>query len=215
MSPLRALVLLALLLGAASASAAEPTPPPAWLPPTAPADVPRLQQKLYVKHKQYQLDLSGQYLWRADFYYNPAVALTLRYFATEDLAAELSATRFISSLQGNALEVREKFGFVPDSHKSEWLVRAGARYSVGYGKLLFGRRVIHVEPQVGAHLALLIGDAMLAPGFDLSAGFLVHWTQRFHSTFEVVVFPHLEKRSGWTPVLGVMPSLGVGVGWRP
>ena len=58
------------------------------------------------------------------------------------------------------------------------------------------------------------GDASFSPGLDVTAGFLVHCTQHFHSTFEVVVFPHFAKRTDWTFVTGVMPSLGVGVGWR-
>jgi hypothetical protein len=200
---------------AAAPKAAANEPPAPWLPPTPPSNTPRLQQKLHVKVKHFQFDFVGQYLWRADFYYNPAAGIAFRYYPTENLAAEIAGSRFFSSLQPSVLEMRDKFGYVPDSHESHWLVRAGARGSVGYGKLLFGNKVIHVEPQVAAHLALLMGDASYAPGVDLSAGFLIHWTSFLHTTLEVVVFPHMERRSSWTVVTGVMPSLGIGFGWPP
>ena len=44
-------------------------------------------------------------------------------------------------------------GLLPDSHPPGWRAMVGARYSIGYGKLMVGGLggVVHFEPQAFLH----------------------------------------------------------------
>jgi hypothetical protein len=216
-SPLRwACLLLAAWAFLSPLASADETPasqPPVWLAPTPPADAPRLQHRLFTKRHGFQVEASGQYLWRADFFTNPAAGLTVRYFLQENWAVEVAGTRFFSALQDSAKAVRDRFGYEPDSHLPLWLLRGGLRYTAGYGKLLFGTHVIHVEPQLFGHLGVLLAETAIDPALDVGAGLLIHWTELLYTQLDFALLPHLENRSGWVPVLGVLPSLAIGVGW--
>lgn len=139
----------------------------------------------------------------------------MAYWASETWAAELSGAWYRSWMNAAARDLRFRTGRVPDSRRPQGAVRLGVRHSFGYGKLLVGGRSIHLEPQAFARLALLVAEAYPSPGLDLGAGLLVHLKPWLHARLDVAVFPHMERRTGWTFSTGIVPSLSVGIGWPP
>ena len=214
---MRGALLLALLslAPAAFAEAPEPVTAAEWLPPVQVSSPVRVQRRFAPKTGHFQLDTGLDWLARGDFYSSPGVQAGGLYWFDERWALDLSASYYFSWLNETAREVRDRTGLVPDSRMPGWAVRAGARRSLGYGKLLFGESAIHLEPQVFARVALLMAEARPSPGLDFGAGLYVHWAPWLHSRFELAVFPHVEERSGWTFSTAVVPYLSVGVGAAP
>lgn len=213
----KAALFVCLWLGSVVSAAQElqPVSPEAWLPaPEASADV-RVQQRFAVKDGQLRIDAGGEWLARGDYYVSPGVQATAAWWWREQWAAEVSGAWYFSGMNAAARDLRARTGRVPDSRRPQGVARLGLRHSAGYGKILFGGRVVHLEPQVFARLSLLVAEAYPSPGLDLGAGLLFHLKPWLHVRFDVAVFPHLERRTRWTFVTGVVPSLSVGVGASP
>lgn len=208
-------VCLCLWSAASEAEAPPPVSPEAWLPTPQPSDDVRVQRRFAVKAGQLRLDAGGEWLARGDYYVSPGVQTTLAWWWREQWAAELSGGWYFSGMNAAARDLRARTGRVPDSHRPQGVVRLGLRHSAGYGKLLFGSRVIHLEPQLFARLSLLVAEAYPSPGLDVGGGLLVHVLPWLHVRLDVAAFPHLERRTRWTFVTGVVPSLSVGVGAAP
>ncbi len=178
-----------------------------------PAAEVRVQNRYTTKAHLAHVFAGGSYLSRRDFYVSPGVRAGITYHFIESLGVELQLSRFFSVLGREAVEVKERTGYIPDSHAPEWLVLAGGRYSLGYGKLLVGGagRALHFEPQVFLHGGLHAYDGDVGPSSDAGIGFLVHLSPRFFARIDVAVTVDVESRSrGGTVVVGAMPSLVFG-----
>lgn len=207
--------LVALLASPARAQGDDVADAGKWLPELAPSSTERLQRRQYELSQQLQADLGYEHLSRADFYVTNGASLAVRFWLNEFVAPELAVSRYYSVLNAEALEIRRKTGYVPDAQPPGWLFRAGARFSLGYGKTLAFGGVFHFVPQAFVRLALLTGEPDVAPGGDLGVGVLVHVNELVHLRFDLAVFPHAEKRTTWVPVVGVLPLVTVGIGGRP
>ena len=89
----------------------------------------------------------------------------------------------------------------------------GARYSIGYGKLMVGGLggVVHFEPQAFLHGGIHDNGGEIGPSTDAGLGFLVFLTPRFFARVDAAVTLDFESRSGTTiGVWGALPALGVG-----
>lgn len=186
-----------------------------WIPELAPSSTERLQRRQYELARAIQGDAGYEHLARGDFYVTNGLSLAGRYWINELVAPELAISRYYTVLNGEALAIRRETGYVPDAQPPGWLFRAGARFSLGYGKILVFGGVLHLSPQAFARLALLTGEPNVAPGLDLGVGLLVHVNELVHVRLDLAVFPHVEKRTTWVPVIGVLPLVSVGIGGRP
>ena len=104
-------------------------------------------------------------------------------------------------------------GKLPDSRPPGWLFLAGARYSIGYGKLVVGGLggVIHFEPQAFVHGGIHDYGGDVGPSADFGLGFLVFLLPRLFLRADVSVTLDWESRSGRTvTVWGTAPALSVG-----
>ena len=212
---------------------AQPAPAPTSLAPTAatatapltptrgliadPAPRPltavRVQSRYAVKAKLFQVSGGFEYLSRGDFYISPGVRVGGAYYLLEKLGFELQVSHFFSSLNAEAERIRETLGAIPDSHAPGWLMLAGARYSIGYGKLMVGGLggVLHFEPQVFARGGLHIHDGDTGPSADAGLGLLVFVTPKLFARIDTSLVFEREQRSGnAVSVWGVMPSISVG-----
>lgn len=201
------------------APAAEKTPAPVdpaeWLSDVRPGGAPRVQKRLFPKAHRLHLDLGLDDLSRGDFYVSFGVSAAASWWFGESLAADVVVGHYFPFLRGVADELRAQTGLVPDARPPGTLIRAGIRGSLGYGKLLVGERVLHLEPVWFCRAALLFADGTLAPGLDGGVGLLVHWSELFHTRLEFAVMPQLEHRSQWTPVLAVVPFVTIGARLPP
>ncbi|HEY6476889.1 MAG TPA: hypothetical protein VI456_09935, partial [Polyangia bacterium] len=173
----------------------------------------RVQQRFAVKANQMQLFGGAEYLSRGDFYNSPGLRVGGAYYVLESLGLEVQLSHFWSSLDATAEQVKMTTGTLPDSHAPGWLAVVGARYSIGYGKLMVGGLggVIHFEPQAFVHGGLHDNDGELGPSADFGLGFLVYLMPRMFLRADVAVTLDWETRSGQTDtVWGTLPALSVG-----
>jgi hypothetical protein len=222
-------------LGGGGALAAESSPPGAVPPmvPASPRAAPmaasppsaiaepaprpeaavRVQQRFALKAKQTQIYGGFEYLSRGDFYNSPGVRLGVTYYVLEPLGLEAQLAHDWSSLDSTAEQVRTDTGLLPDSHPPGWRAMLGARYSIGYGKLMVGGLggIVHFEPQAFLHGGIHDNGGEIGPSSDAGLGFLVFLTPRFFARVDAAVTLDFESRSGTTiGVWGALPSLGVG-----
>jgi hypothetical protein len=182
-------------------------------PAPRPVTAVRVQSRYAVKAKQLQISGGFTYLSRGDFYVSPGVRVGGAYYPFEQLGLELQVSHFWSSLNAEAERIKETLGAIPDSHAPGWLMLAGARYSIGYGKLMVGGLggVLHFEPQVFARGGLHVHDGDTGPSADTGLGLLVFVTPKLFARIDTSLVYEREQRSGnGVSVWGIMPSIGVG-----
>jgi hypothetical protein len=173
----------------------------------------RVQPRFAVKAHLVQIFAGAEYLSRGDFYNSPGVRVGAAYYLLEPLALEVQVSHYWSSLDAEAERVKETLGAIPDSHPPGWLMLAGARYSIGYGKVMVGGLggVIHFEPQAFAHAGVHDHGGDVGPSGDAGLGFLVFLTPRLFTRIDAAIVLERESRSGRTvSVWGTLPALSLG-----
>jgi outer membrane beta-barrel protein len=201
------LAVAAMLVGAAAA-ADEPAEP-AGLP-----EVPvRVQRRAIHKRHRAEMTLAFAYLERGDFYQNPGLMATLGYWPWESLELEAQLATWSAVETDAAKAVREETGFLPDSHREKGSATAGVRWSLAYGKALFGEsHVIYFDPQLFAHVGAHFAEGATGVMVDFGVGLAMRPLSRLELRLDVAAVAQSERRSaGTVGIFGVMPSLSVGV----
>jgi outer membrane beta-barrel protein len=199
-----------------AANAPDPAAAPRGLiqePAPRPQTAIRVQPRFAVKAHLFQLFAGAEYLSRGDFYNSPGAHIGAAYYVLEPLALEAQVSHYWSSLDAEAERVKETLGAIPDSHPPGWLALVGARYSIGYGKLMVGGLggVIHFEPQTFVHAGVHDHGGDVGPSADAGLGFLVFLTARLFTRIDAALVFERESRSGQTvSVWGTLPSLSLG-----
>lgn len=182
-------------------------------PPPRPAAELRVQNRFARNAGTLQLFGGVDYLERRDFYVSPGVRLGATYFIWESIGAEVQISHYFSRLNQAALEVEHMIGQLPDSRAPTWLLLAGGRYSMGYGKMMisgFGH-AIHFQPQALLQGGLHIHDGSYGPSGLVGIGLLVHATPRWFFRLEGGMTLEAERRvTGTVAVLGFLPALVTG-----
>jgi hypothetical protein len=200
---------------AGTAAAPQPAAPSGFIhePAPRPQAAIRVQPRFAVKAHLVQVFAGAEYLSRGDFYNSPGVRIGAAYYLLEPLAVEVQASHYWSSLDATAEQVKASLGALPDSHPPGWLLLAGARYSIGYGKMMVGGLggVIHFEPQAFAHAGVHDNDGDVGPSADAGLGLLVFLTPRLFARLDAAIVFDRESRSGQTvSVWGTLPALSLG-----
>jgi hypothetical protein len=182
-------------------------------PAPRPATDVRVQSRFAVKEKSTQLFAAGEYLSRGDFYNSPGLRVGATFYPLESLGLELQVSHYWSSLNAEAERVKRTLGALPDSHAPTWLLLAGGRYSIGYGKFMVGGLggAIHFEPQAFIHAGMHAHDGDVGPSADAGLGLLVFLKPKLFVRIDAAIVYEREDRSGQgVSVWGTLPSLGVG-----
>jgi len=190
-----------------------PSPSAIHEPAPRPEAAVRVQQRFAVKAKQVQVYAGFEYLSRGDFYNSPGARIGATYYVREPLGLEVQLAHDWSSLDATAERVKADNGLIPDSHPPGWRAVAGARYSIGYGKLMVGGLggVVHFEPQAFLHGGIHDNGGEIGASSDAGLGFLVFLTPKLFARVDAAVTLDFESRSGTTiGVWGALPSLAVG-----
>jgi len=180
--------------------------------PRPPTDV-RVQSRFAVKAKSAQLFAGAEYLSRGDFYNSPGARVGATYYPLESIGLELQVSHYWSSLNAEAERVKKNAGLIPNSHAPSWLLMAGGRYSIGYGKLLLGGLggAIHFEPQAFLHAGMHAHDGDVGPSLDGGLGLLMFLTPKAFARIDAAIVFDREDRSGTAvSVWGTLPSISVG-----
>ncbi len=219
---LAAWLVLAAAARAASAEpapAAPPVPPAAASPPAAsihepaprPQPAARVQARYAEKAHHLLVFAGAEYLARGDYYNSPGLRLGGAYQFLESLAFEIQLSHYWSSLNDSAQRIVQTLGAVPDSRPPAWLGLAGARWSFGYGKLLVGGVVIHLEPQLFAHVGIHDYGGDVEPSGDAGLGVLVFLTPRVFARADAAITLERESRSDQgVAVWGALPAFTLG-----
>jgi hypothetical protein len=173
----------------------------------------RIQQRFASKAKLTEIAAGFQYLSRGDFYNSPGVRISAAYYPFESLGLEALVSHYWSSLDATAQEVVTTTGTLPDSNPPGWVGMAGARYSIGYGKIIVGGLggVLHFEPQAFVHGGIHDNGGEIGPSADIGLGFLVFLMPRLFVRADVPVTLDWEKRyNREVTVFGTSPALSVG-----
>ncbi len=173
----------------------------------------RVQPRFAVKAKLTEIYGGFEYLSRGDFYNSPGLRVGGVYYLFEPLGLEVQLAHDWSSLDATAEQVKAMSGLLPDSHPPGWRALAGARYSIGYGKLMVGGfgGVIHFEPQAFVHGGIHDNGGEVGPSGDFGLAFLVFLMPKLFARIDAAVTLDAESRSGTTiGVWGVLPALSVG-----
>jgi outer membrane beta-barrel protein len=173
----------------------------------------RVQSRFAVKAKNTLLYGAAEYLSRGDFYNSPGVRVGATYYPFESLGVELNVSHYWSYLNAEAERVKSMLGLLPDSHAPSWLILAGGRYSIGYGKLMVGGLggAIHFEPQAFVHAGMHAHDGDVGPSGDFGLGLLVFLTPKMFVRIDTAIVYERETRSGTAVgVWGTLPSIAVG-----
>jgi hypothetical protein len=182
-------------------------------PAPRPEAAVRVQQRFALKAKQVQVYGGFEYLSRGDFYNSPGLRIGATYYLLESLGLEVQLAHDWSSLDATAVQVKTDTGLLPDSHPPGYRALVGARYSIGYGKLLVGGLggVVHFEPQAFVHGGIHDNGGEIGPSTDAGLGFLVFLTPKFFVRVDAAVTLDFESRSGTTiGVWGALPALSAG-----
>jgi|GEM_PF-1918800 len=182
-------------------------------PAPRPEAAVRVQQRFALKAKLVEIFGGVEYLSRGDFYNSPGLRIGATYYVLEPLGLEAQLAHDWSSLDSTAERAKEMYGLLPDSHPPGWRAMVGARYSIGYGKLMVGGLggVVHFEPQAFLHGGIHDNGGEIGPSTDAGLGFLVFLTPRFFVRVDAAVTLDFESRSGTTiGVWGALPALGAG-----
>jgi hypothetical protein len=201
--------------GAGAPPALAPPPPRGLIHEAAPRPEAaiRIQQRFAAKAKLVELAGGFEYLSRGDFYNSPGARISGAYYPIEPLGIEVRLSHYWSSLDATAQEVISTNGTLPDSHAPGWVGMLGARYSIGYGKLVVGGLggVIHFEPQAFVHAGIHDNAGDVGPSADFGLGFLVFLMPRLFVRADVPVTLDWEYRYSRTvTVFGTAPTLSVG-----
>jgi hypothetical protein len=172
-----------------------------------------VQQRFAFKAKLTEISAGFEYLSRGDFYNSPGVRVGAAYYPIEPLGLEARISHYWSSLDATAQEVVSTTGTLPDSHPPGWVGMVGARYSIGYGKLIVGGLggIVHFEPQAFIHAGIHDNGGEIGPSADFGLGFLVFLMPRLFVRADVPVTLDWEKRyTREVTVFGTAPALCVG-----
>ena len=191
-------------------------PPSGALREPAPRPVTdvRVQSRFATKAKNGQLFGGAEYLSRGDYYNSPGARVggdVLPARVARRRAADLALLE-LAQRRGRAGEARRR-AYIPDSHAPAWLFLAGARYSLGYGKLMVGGMgsAIHFEPQAFIHAGVHAYDGDVGPSSDLGLGLLVFLMPKMFMRIDAAIVYEREDRSGTAVgVWGTLPSIAFG-----
>ena len=173
----------------------------------------RVQNRFARNAGTLQLFGGVDYLERRDFYVSPGVRVGATYFLWESLGLELQVSHYFSRLNQAGLQVEQMVGVIPDSRAPTWLVLAGGRYSMGYGKMMIGglNHAIHFQPQAFLQAGMHVHDGSFGPSALAGIGLLVHATPRWFFRLDGGLTFEIEQRvTGTVSVLGFLPSLVTG-----
>ena len=200
---------------ASPAVSATPSAAPSALREPAPRPLAEIRVQNRFARNGGTLQLFGgvDYLERRDFYVSPGVRLGATYFLWDSLGVELQVSHYFSRLNQAGLQVEQMLGVVPDSRAPTWLVVAGGRYALGYGKMMIGGvgRAIHFQPQALLQAGIHVHDGSFGPSALAGLGLLVHATPRWFVRLDGGMTYEIERRvTGTTSVLGFLPALVTG-----
>lgn len=149
---------------------------------------------------------------RNDFYDSIGFGLDVGYYPAERFGLEARWSYLFSSLSPAAVDVKQETGLTPDARPQHMLMTLGARWSLGYGKMLVGKNsLVHFDPQIALHGGIALAEKRVLPTSMLSLALLTHFKNGVQAKLDLGFAFQAENRNrGWVPSFGFVPTLGIG-----
>lgn len=149
---------------------------------------------------------------RNDYYDSVGFGADAGYYPSESLGLEVRWLYLISSLNRAAADVKERTGLTPDARPQHMMMTVGARYSIGYGKMLVGRElIVHFDPQFTTHGGIALAEKRVLPTFKAGLSLLAHFKWGLQAKVDLLGAFQMEDRNrGWVPSFGFVPVFGIG-----
>lgn len=176
-------------------------------------DRPTIQDRFAPKASSFFAHATAMTHVRNDFYNTFGVGVDAGGWLNESFALEARWLWLHSSLSAQAIDIKERTGLTPDARPQDMMLMAGARLSIGYGKMLihWGDSVVHFDPQLGLHLGMTSAENRWLPTVMPSLGFLLHFRWGIQVKLDLAVNIQVEDRArGSVTTFGFVPLLGIG-----
>ncbi len=184
---------------------------------TDPPPRPTIHDRFAIKERSAYVHIGGTLHLRNDFYDSTGGSLEAGYYLSESLALEVRGLLLRTRLSAAARQVKRDTGFTPDAQAQHNMLTFGARYSIGYGKVLaFGSFVFHFDPQLVLHGGVATTDTRVLPTLLFSLSLLTHLRWGLQIKLDMGMSAQIEnRRRGWITTLGFIPLLSIGWSLRP
>ncbi|MCG8416683.1 MAG: hypothetical protein MJE77_01915 [Proteobacteria bacterium] len=195
-----AVIAMAVLCGVATAASADQ-------PPT-------FQRRYAAKTGTFHANLIAATHLRNDFYNSYGIGVSAGYYPVERWGVELQFIGLRTRLNDAARNIKEQTGLTPDARPQQLMATAGARMSLGYGKVLLpGDFLVHFDPQVVVQSGIAVADRRIVPTVLLAPSLLLHLKWGLQVCIDLNMSYQLEPRDrGRVSSFGFFPN--VGIGWR-
>jgi len=176
------------------------------------ADRPTIQNRFGEKAGSLYAHAALMTQIRNDYYDSIGFGADAGYYPGESLGLEVRWLYLLSSLNPAAADVKNRTGLTPDARPQHMMMTVGARYSIGYGKMLVGReRIVHFDPQIVTHGGIALAEKRVLPTLETGLSLLTHFKWGLQAKVDLLAAFQLEDRDrGWVPSFGFVPVLGVG-----
>ncbi len=174
---------------------------------------PTVQNRFAKKSGAVSGHLTGSTHVRNDFYDAFGFGLDLSYYFGESFGVEIRGVLIQSSLSAPALDLKERTGLTPDTYPQFGMILGGARYSIGYGKILiFKNLVVHFDPQLFLNGGVTFAERRIIPTGLFGVSLLSHFRWGLQLKIDLAGSLQFEDRTdrGTVTSFGFMPSIGIG-----
>lgn len=152
--------------------------------------------------------------FRGDFYNQIGFGVALLWYPSEELGIELRGIGYYSWLNDSARQLRRDSGYLPDTRARQASLLAGARVSIGYGKVqIADGLVMHFDPQVVARGGITFAeDDRYIPTVLAGLALLLHFDYGLQAQVDLMGMVDVEDRGerGTVTSIGFAPSLSFG-----
>lgn len=172
-----------------------------------------IQNRFARKDGTFYVHLTGAMHVRNDFYSVLGLGLDVGYYLAEPFAVEIRGMLLQSSLSEPAIDLKNRTGLTPDTYPQNGLITAGARYSLGYGKvLLFDAYVMHFDPQIFISGGVAFAERRIIPTLLYGVSFYNHFKWGLQFKIDLAGSVQFENRSerGNVTSFAFMPIFGIG-----
>jgi outer membrane beta-barrel protein len=173
---------------------------------------PTFQRKVAQKDSSIYAHLTASTHLRNDFYDTFGFGADGGYYPTESLGIELRWVRWLTTLNETARNVKDQTGLTPDARPQDMLFAAGLRYSIGYGKMLLGKKsLVHFDPQLVVQGGATTAESRILPTGIFGVSLLTHFRWGIQAKLDLNLTVQSEKRDRGTVMsIGFSPILAVG-----
>lgn len=174
---------------------------------------PTVQNRFAKKSGALSGHITGSTHIRNDFYDAFGLGLDIDYYLVESFGIQIRGVLLNTTLSSAALDLKERTGLTPDTYPQFGMVLGGARYSIGYGKVLvFKNFVVHFDPQLFLHGGVAFAERRIIPTVLYGLSLLSHFRWGFQFKVDIAGSIQFEDRTdrGNVVSLGFMPFIGLG-----